>query len=126
MRVSYNQTFRYAIALFISGFTLTVCFSSCRSDEEKRSLELKRMFVKGKIIRVVQNHELFFYIDNVEGKFPMRFDFDKDSYREINEISKNEKYMLPAVGDSVFKQANSRFVKFKRRDKIFIEHIDAY
>lgn len=116
----------HTIALFICGFALTGCFLSCRSDEDKRGLELKQMSVNGKISRVVQNHELFFYVDNVEGKFPMHFYFDRDSYRELNEISKGEKYMLPAVGDSIVKQANSRFVKFIRHGKIFIEQIDAY
>lgn len=86
-------------------------------------MRIKKYGIKGRISKVVQSHESIFYIDKIDKSFPFHFDFDKDSYREINEIQEGQIYMTPIAGDSIFKKAGSKFVKFKRGNKIFIESI---
>ena len=113
--------------LFLILF-LSILFARCRSTSsqsvyESAACDLNAMAVKGKITRIYQGKQLEFYIDSIKESFPLDFELDKDSYREINEVGKGEIYMLPIVGDSIFKQKNSAYIKFKRRDKIFIEHL---
>jgi hypothetical protein len=110
------------ILCFAGAYTGYYLFTS-KTTYDESACELKHMAIKGKISRVVASHELVFYIDTIKHSFSMHFNFDKDSYREIYEVSPGEIYMLPRVGDSIFKQAGSSFVKFKRHNKIFIEEL---
>jgi hypothetical protein len=90
---------------------------------DQKTCDLRRMAIKGRISRVYTGHEKVFFIDGIDESFPFHFNLSDDSYREINEVEKGEIYMLPVVGDSIFKKAGSKYIKFKRKDKIFIESL---
>jgi hypothetical protein len=91
---------------------------------DRKACDLKSRALKGLIIKVAHNHERVFYVDTIEESFPFHFYFSHDNYREVNEIQEGDRFTAPIVGDSIFKQAGSAYVKFKRRGKIFIEEID--
>jgi hypothetical protein len=113
----------YAISIAIIVFVLVVSLWSRKNPFDQWACKLKDTGIKGRVSKIVQTHELIFYVDSIKQPFPFHFHLDKPGYRELNAVGKGEIYMLPKVGDSIFKEPGSKFVKFKRRDKIFIEEI---
>ena len=107
---------------------LMVFITSCISDYDvddydDQACKLIQLKMKGRITSVGISKRYLFDVDSSKEYFPFSFEFSKDSYREIYEVEKGNIVMQPKVGDSIFKQAGSRFIKFKRHGKIFVESI---
>lgn len=104
------------IAIYLSYFWFFVK----QDGDDIEVCNFKKIEVKGKISRIVHGKLLYFEIDNLEGKFyaPISI-FSKTQFKNCNKGEIYEKQ----VGDSIIKKANSKFVKFKRGDKVFIEEL---
>lgn len=88
---------------------------------EDRICDLFKLKVKNKISEVYQSKVLVFTINLNDTPFPMYFDI---VYDEIKQIQKGEIMMLPLPGDSIIKEENSKFIKFKRGNKIFVAKLN--
>ena len=112
-------SFLILLMIFITG-----CLINDGGDDfDDQACKLIQLKMKGRITSVVVSKRYLFNVDSAKEYFPFSFEFSEDSYREIYEVEKGNIVMMPKVGDSIFKQAGSRFIKFKRHGKIFIESI---
>jgi hypothetical protein len=107
------------IIIFIVGFVLGLWFLNRPTDDDYFACKFYHTAVKGKIVRLVQSKLLFFQIDSTKDEyyyFPITF----SNVKCTNCSSKEVEDFVKLVGDSVIKEANSKFVKVKRGEKTYI------
>lgn len=119
-----NKKIKKAIDVFLLLFGILMgyyIFFLEKDEDDIKVCNLYNIAVKGKISKLVQSKLLYFEIDNLDGTYYAPFYiFGKSSC----ENCKSDESYFEQVGDSIIKEANSKFIIFKREKKIFTEELD--